>query len=443
MHNFAIVPDRTMTPYDYFKVLTVTFIFALLIAQSALAAQANFSWTPNDASSGTVGYKIYYGTSSRMYTEFVDVGSPVPVYGSMHASVFQLAPGQKYFFAVVAYNADGYESSYSSEIAYTVPSDTVNSSPYDLLVSESPSLSSAVALDGATVEGDIYVFTGPDAGVAGVTFSVDGVVVQRESAAPYELVGGSAFDTSQMSSGTHEITANILLKDGRTQLARAIFTIPNVNDSLLVPPQNVNDSLYDLLVSISPSLSSAVALDGAVVEGDIYVFTGPDAGVARVTFSIDGVVAQAESHAPFELVGGNAFDTSQMSSGTHEITANILLKDGRSQLVRAVFTIPKVNDSLYNILVSESSSLSSAIPLDGTTVGGDIYVFTGPDAGVARVTFFIDGALAQSESHAPFELLGGAAFDTSQMSPGSHEIIANILLSDGSSEQIVAEFMIP
>ena len=441
MHNFGIVPDRTRTPYNYYKVLTFTFIFALLIAQSALAAQANFKWTPNNTSGYTGGYKICYGTSSRMYTELVDVGSPTPIDGSVHASVFQLAPGQKYFFAVVAYNADGYESSYSNEIAYTMPSDAVNSSLYDIYGATSSSLSGAIALDGAKVEGDIYVFTGPDAGVARVTFSVDGVVAQTESVAPFELVGGAAFDTSKMSSGTHQITANILLKDGSAQVVRAVFTIPKVNDSLLDTSQ-VNDSLYDLLVSGSPSLSSAVALDGATVEGDIYVFTGPDAGVARVTFAVDGVVAQTESVAPFELVGGDAFDTSQMSSGTHQITANILLKDGSTQLVRAVFTIPKVNDSRYNILVSESSYLSSAIPLDGTTVGGDIYVFTGPDTGVSRVTFSIDGVVAQTESVAPFELLGGAAFDTSKLSHGTHDITANILLKDGSSEQIVAEFMV-
>jgi hypothetical protein len=116
----------------HLRVLIIAFVFALFISQSALAAQANFSWLPNNESDGTAGYMIYYGTSSRVYTESVDVGSPDPVGGRICASVFQLAPEQKYFFAVVAYNAEGDESSYSTEIAYEVVGDTATSNPDEM-----------------------------------------------------------------------------------------------------------------------------------------------------------------------------------------------------------------------------------------------------------------------------------------------------------------------
>jgi hypothetical protein len=194
-------------------------------------------------------------------------------------------------------------------------------------MSKSSNLSGATALEGAKVDGNIYVFTGPDTGVSRVIFSVDGVVTRTESLAPYELMGGAAFDTSKLSPGKHEITADIQLSDGSSELVSAIFTVP------------FTDSLYSLLVSKTPYLSSATALEGATVGGDIYVFTGPDTEVSRVIFSVDGVVGRTESLAPFELEGGAAFNTKQLSSGVHQVTASVQLKNGSTEVIGASFVV--------------------------------------------------------------------------------------------------------
>ena len=164
-----------------------------------------------------------------------------------------------------------------------------------------------------------------------------------------------------------------------------------------------------------------------------------------MTFSVDGAVTHKESYAPFDLVGGAALDTSQLSSGQHEITAEIQLDDGGTELISAIFdtssfTDSPVNNSRCNILVSETPYLSGATPLHGTTVNGDIYVFTGPDTGVSRVTFSVDGVDSRIEGLAPFELNGGAAFNTSQLSKGTHQITTSVEFTDGSSERIVAAF---
>ena len=441
---------QAMTFLKYYKVLLVTFLFVLIGNQSSWAAQADFSWQPNDPSDGTVGYMIHYGTSSRNYTESVDVGYPVPLNGRVYGCVYNLAPQQSYYFTITAYNSAGQESPYASEIAYTMPADAagtnpvdvVNTTQYDIYMSTSSNLSGAVTLNGALVDGGIYVFTGPDAGVSLVTFSVDGAVVQTESHAPFELAGGAAFDTSQLSPGKHEITANIQLNDGSTRQVSGDFSTPSTDDS------TVDTSAYDVFVTTSPNLSGAVPLDGAIVDGDIYVLTGPDNGVSSVIFSIDGVVAKTETVAPFELAGGSAFDATQLSAGNHEITAKLTLTDGNTEFISADFTIPSVggdtvNDSLHDILVSTASNRSGATALDGATVEGDIYVFTGPDTGVSKVIFSVDGAVACTESFAPFELAGGAAFDASKLSPGQHEITAKLQMTDGSTEVISAIFTIP
>jgi hypothetical protein len=440
--------EMTMTLLNYFRILLVTMIFALTGYQASWAADANFSWLPNDASDGTVGYILHYGTSSRVYTESIDVGSPSLVGGRVNANVPQLAPDQKYFFTVTAYNAAGQESTYANEVASTIPSDAVDDGTgdtgvYDILVTSSSNLSGAVALDGATVEGNLYVFTGPDTGVNRVIFSVDGVVTRTESSAPYELIGGSALDSSKLSPGQHEITAKIELSNGGSELVRSVFTIPSAEEGT-----GTETGLYNLLVTTSSNLSGAVVLDGTTVEGDIYVFTGPDTGVNRVIFSVDGVVTRTEWSAPYELIGGSAFDTSKLSPGQHEITADIQLNDGNSKIIKAIFTTPSANDGpviddLHDIYMSKSSNLSGATALDGAEVEGGIYVFTGPDTGVNRVIFSVDGVVTRTESYAPYELIGGSAFDTSKLSPGQHEITAKIELSDGNTEIVSAIFTVP
>jgi hypothetical protein len=110
-----------MTLFNYLRIVFVTIIFSLSSYQFSWAAQANFSWLPNDTSDGTVGYILHYGKSSRNYTESVDVGSPAPVNGRVSASVSTLEAEQTYYFTVTAYNTEGYESPYPNEVVCTTP----------------------------------------------------------------------------------------------------------------------------------------------------------------------------------------------------------------------------------------------------------------------------------------------------------------------------------
>ena len=67
-----------------------------------------------DANSGNVaGYRLYYGPTSRIYTNSIDVGN------TTSNKVSGLVNGSTYFFAVTAYTTAGVESAYSNEINYT------------------------------------------------------------------------------------------------------------------------------------------------------------------------------------------------------------------------------------------------------------------------------------------------------------------------------------
>jgi uncharacterized repeat protein (TIGR02543 family) len=61
------------------------------------------------------GYKVYYGTASRNYSNVIDVGKVTSF------SVPSLLEGTTYYFAVIAYSAPDGPSDYSPEISYTIP----------------------------------------------------------------------------------------------------------------------------------------------------------------------------------------------------------------------------------------------------------------------------------------------------------------------------------
>ncbi|MGH3004342.1 MAG: Kelch repeat-containing protein [Gaiellaceae bacterium] len=101
----------------------------------------------------------------------------------------------------------------------------------------------------------------------------------------------------------------------------------------------------------------------------------------------------------------------------------------------------------YQLLVSFSPDRSSAVSLQGQTLGGNIYVFTSPDTGASRVRFYLDdptmaGTPRLIEKLAPFDFAGTASddtakpFDTKKISEGSHTITAAIERS-GSAEEVL------
>ena len=67
-------------------------------------------WQPN-SEPDLAGYRIYYGTKSRTYSQVVDVGK-VTQY-----RLGDLQPGTRYFIAVTAYDFSGNESNFSDEVS--------------------------------------------------------------------------------------------------------------------------------------------------------------------------------------------------------------------------------------------------------------------------------------------------------------------------------------
>jgi hypothetical protein len=88
---------------------------------TVVVREARLSWqapTKNvDGSNLTdlAGYKVYYGTSSRNYSQSVTVNGA----SSLQRTV-SLSPGT-WHFAVTALDSQGNESAYSNEVTKTIP----------------------------------------------------------------------------------------------------------------------------------------------------------------------------------------------------------------------------------------------------------------------------------------------------------------------------------
>src|ERR1700736_2128701 len=91
--------------------------FKVQAAQSIALA-----WDANTAPD-IVGYRLYTGTASGVYTQQIEVGN------NTSTSVSNLVDGTTYFFAVTDYDTSGVESSPSNEVSYTAPAVTPTPTP--------------------------------------------------------------------------------------------------------------------------------------------------------------------------------------------------------------------------------------------------------------------------------------------------------------------------
>ena len=98
--------------YSYHKyfIVLILWLASLLLPSAVWAAQIRLAWDPN-TESDLAGYKVYYGTGSRIY------GSPINVGNVTTYTLTNLTLGQTYFIAVTAYNASNNESGYSNEVS--------------------------------------------------------------------------------------------------------------------------------------------------------------------------------------------------------------------------------------------------------------------------------------------------------------------------------------
>lgn len=94
-------------------------MLALVFMQFSAQATTSVTLAWNQSQDPAIaGYNIYYGGSSRYYTNRISVGN------ATNATIPGLIQGITYYFAATTYSASGIESPFSSELAYLVPMGT-------------------------------------------------------------------------------------------------------------------------------------------------------------------------------------------------------------------------------------------------------------------------------------------------------------------------------
>ena len=100
-----------------------------------------FKWLANTGS--VDGYNVYYGTGTRAYDYFLEVGNRTNV------TVSNLIAGTTYYFAITAFNATG-ESDFSNELRYTVPTNAPPPIPSFVGITVTTGRQTRVTVTGAT-----------------------------------------------------------------------------------------------------------------------------------------------------------------------------------------------------------------------------------------------------------------------------------------------------
>ena len=177
------------------RTLFIFVLFMLVLCSTAMAETATIAWDPNPEPD-IYGYKVFYGTESRNYTDHVDVNSPTQT----QVEITGLLAGNTYYFAVKAVDLAGQESDFSDEVSRTyelpnvVPEAGLTASPesgiapIEVVFSSTSTDSDGNIVstewnfgDGATASGTSAVHTYTSAGTYTVTLTVtddDGAIAQ-------------------------------------------------------------------------------------------------------------------------------------------------------------------------------------------------------------------------------------------------------------------------
>jgi len=151
-----------------------------------------------------------------------------------------------------------------------------------LQVSSSADRSSPVWLDGQTLTGTRYVFVPDTTGITGVSFYLDGTLVQTEANAPWDYQGTTAgnanpWDTTAVADGNHTIRADVTA-DGSVYQTQSSLNVTNL------PPAAQNQWESFAVGNIGASISTAFIVDN-FLSGNQYAAADRMQVVASPTYA--------------------------------------------------------------------------------------------------------------------------------------------------------------
>lgn len=321
-----------------FSFQVFSFLCIVLVSGLAYAADVTFFWTPN-SESFLAGYKIYYGTTSRNYTTSVDVGKPATVDGVVSATLSGFTAGVTYYFAATAYDTDGFESEYSTELVWTAPeeSNALPPTANNTVLSMTEDTTGYGQLEGQSQEGlplTYHIVANGSLGIATITDASSGT---------YRYI------PSENVFGTDSFTYKVSDSNGESNHATVTVTINSVNDNPVSKSIQVATKTDQQLIG---------NMAGSDVDGDVLTYSivrNGSLGQAEVMDSAAGVF----SYTPNPGVSGTDSFTYKVNDGIADSIAATV-----SVIINEVNEAPVAEDGILSVNENETAS--------GVLVGSDL-----------------------------------------------------------------------
>jgi len=233
--------------------------------------------------------------------------------------------------------------------------------------------------DGATVGGTINVSADAtdNVGVVEVRLMIDGSVVATDTTAPYIL----EWNTTSWSNGQHSLRV------------RALDAAGNSGDDVITV--NISNKGGDIT---PPSVSITSPANNATVAGNVTFSAdaSDNVGIAFVEFFVDGVWYAADSSAPYSC----SWDSRTVANGAHTLMAVAEDSSGNR------------TSTWISVIVSNTApdttppTVTITSPTQGQSVSGNttVRVSVWDNVGVVRCELFINGALTDASTTAPFNM---------------------------------------
>lgn len=214
-----------------------------------------------------------------------------------------------------------------------------------LATSPSDTRTPATPLAGDEVQGDLFAFltpTYPAAPVAVVRFYVDGVLVQVERQAGYDLGGGRwdrayPFDTFRLVDGRHRLDAVVTLVDGRDVAVGTTFVVTNGDAPRPTPSGVLRRGLAPLDGTVLDGAFLEAAVPGGEQPDRVVLDLAVDLGEVRyVVFYVDAVLVAYDEWPTYDL---DTLALIALDPGQHMVQAIAELADGTTRTANASFRV--------------------------------------------------------------------------------------------------------
>jgi len=315
------------------------FLFSLFSAV-AQANDAKFGWSPN-TETNLAGYKIYYGTASGSYTSAVDVGNPPAIDGQVTATLSGFTAGVTYYFAATAYDTDGFESDYSTEVVWTVPVEVVSPpTASDTVLSIAEDTAGSGQLAGLSQDGSALTYQLVTSGLLGSAVILD-------AASP-----AFRYTPSANVHGVDSFTYKVSDVHGESNIATVTVIIQPVNDIPAADPAQL---------STDEDLPVSGKLGGHDLDGDNLRYSLVSNG------SLGQVVLTDASTGAFK------YTPAAQLSGTDSFTFKVNDGAADSNIATVSVSIRPVNDAPVAVMaqLSTDEDLPVSSKLGGQDLDGD------------------------------------------------------------------------